>query len=222
MNLPRVVTREEWRAARAELLRKEKAATRARDALNAERRRLPVVKVDKEYVFDGANGKATLLDLFDGHPQLIVYHFMFLPDWDQGCVGCSLQVDSIGHLAHLHARNTSLVLVSRAPFAKLAAFRERMGWTYPWFSSFGSDFNRDFEVTTERGEDSAVSTFLASDGNVYHAYSSFDRGCDHLINTFNYLDITPLGRQEKWEDSPEGWPQTPAYSWWRHHDRYAS
>src|ERR687893_1009856 len=146
-NLPLVVSQAEWLAARKELLAKEKEATRARDALAAERRRLPMVPIEKDYVFEGPEGKATLLDLFDGRRQLIVYHFMFAPGvegWPEaGCPGCSLFVDNIGHLAHLHARDTSLVLESRAPLANIEPYKERMGWTVPWFSSHGSDFNVD-------------------------------------------------------------------------------
>ena len=152
--LPRVVSQAEWQAARDKLLRKEKAHTRARDALAAERRRFPMVKIDKSYVFEGSDGKARLVDLFDGRRQLILYHFMFAPGVDgwpeAGCPGCSFVVDHIGHLAHLHARNTSLVLVSRAPLANIKRYRRRMGWTVPWFSSSASDFNNDFGLTTDR------------------------------------------------------------------------
>jgi predicted dithiol-disulfide oxidoreductase (DUF899 family) len=171
--LPRVVSQAEWQAARDKLLRKEKAHTRARDALAAERRRLPMVRIDKSYVFAGSDGKARLVDLFDGRRQLILYHFMFAPGVDgwpeAGCPGCSFVVDHIGHLAHLHARNTSLVLVSRAPFANIKRYRRRMGWAEPWFSSSASDFNRDFGLTTDRGETFGLSVFLR-DGlsHVFH------------------------------------------------------
>lgn len=218
--LPRVVPREEWLVAREELLAKEKEATQARDALNAERRRLPMVKIDKEYVFEGPAGEASLLDLFDGRRQLIVYHFMFDPSWDEGCDGCSMVVDNMGHPAHLHARDTSLVLVSRAPMAKIEPFRRRMGWTVPWFSSFGSEFNYDFGVTTDEGERFGLSVFLHDDDSVFQSYSTSGRGVEYLGSNWSYLDLTPLGRQEDWEDSPEGWPQTSRYTWWRHHDRY--
>ena len=147
IELPRVVTRAEWLGARQELLAKEKELTRRRDALNAERRRLPMVRIGKDYVFEGPNGRASLLDLFEGRRQLIIYHFMFDPGWDEGCDGCSMMVDNMGHPAHLHARDTSRVLVSRAPLAKIEPFKKRMGWTIPWYSSFGSDFNYDFGVT---------------------------------------------------------------------------
>jgi hypothetical protein len=149
MNLPPVVSAEEWQAAREALLAKEKEATRARDALAAERRRLPIVRIDKDYAFDRPDGKATLLDLFEGRRQLLLYHFMFGPNQDAGCDGCSMFVDQIGHLAHLHARDTSFALVSRAPITKIEAYRKRMGWTIPWYSSFESDFNVDFGVGPE-------------------------------------------------------------------------
>lgn len=212
MKLPKTVSREEWVAARGELLVKEKELTRARDALGALRRELPMVKIDKEYVFEGPNGKTDLLGLFDGRSQLIVRHFMFHPNWSEGCVGCSLQVDNLGHPAHLHARDTNLVLVSRAPLAKLEAFRQRMEWTAPWFSSFGSDFNPDFGVTVNDSETSGLSVFLRDGTDIFHTYSSFSRGGDALINIYNYLDLTPLGRQEEELDYPQ--------QWWRHHDRY--
>lgn len=219
-NLPRVVSQAEWQAARDALLIKEKAATRARDALAAERRRLPMVKIDKEYVFDGEHGKARLIDLFDGRRQLILYHFMFGPSWDEGCQGCSWYTDNIGHLAHLHARDTSLVLVSRAPQAKLQPFKQRMGWTVPWFSSFESDFNFDFGMTIGEDELSGTSVFLRDGDSVYRTYFTTGRGDETLGSFWSYLDLTPFGRQEIWEDTPEGRPQTPPYEWWRHHDKY--
>jgi predicted dithiol-disulfide oxidoreductase (DUF899 family) len=147
MTLPQIVSRDEWLAARRRLLAKEKQLTRQHDELNAERRRLPMVRIDKEYVFEGPNGRAGLVDLFEGRLQLIVYHFMFHPEWNEGCPMCSFFVDQIGHLAHLHTRNTTFVAVSRAPIAKIEAFKQRMGWTFPWYSSHGSDFNYDFHVS---------------------------------------------------------------------------
>ncbi len=219
MNRPNVVSRDEWLAARNELLAREKAATRARDALSAARRRLPMVRIEKDYVFEGPDGTASLLDLFDGRHQLILYHFMFDPAWDEGCSGCSMFTDTIGHLAHLHARDTSLVLVSRAPLTKIAAFKERMGWTVPWFSSFDSDFNRDFGVTTDQGETFGLSVFLRDGDEVFHTYFTAGRGVEGLAGR-TFLDLTPYGRQEDWEDSPAGWPQTPTYGWGRLHDRY--
>jgi predicted dithiol-disulfide oxidoreductase (DUF899 family) len=218
--MPRVVSQAEWQTAHAELRAKEKAATRARDALAAERRRLPMVKIEKDYRFEGESGPARLIELFEGRRQLIVYHVMFGPTWQQGCVGCSMSVDNIGHLSHLHARDVSLVLVSRAPQAKLAAYKKRMGWTVPWYSSFGSDFNFDFGATVDEDEKSAVSVFLCDGEDVYRTYATSGRGDEMLGTAWSYLDLVPFGRQETWEDSPEGWPQTPPYGWWRHHDKY--
>jgi predicted dithiol-disulfide oxidoreductase (DUF899 family) len=222
--LPRVVSQADWQAACAELLVKEKAATRARDALAAERRRLPMVKIDKHYVFEDADGKRSLLDLFDGRGQLIIYHFMFAPGVDgwpkAGCPGCSFFVDQIGHLSHLHARNTSLVLVSRAPLANIKRYKRRMGWTVPWFSSFGTDFNSDFGLTTTKGETFGLSVFLRDEDRLYRSYFTNGRGVEMLGSPWSFLDLTPFGRQETWEDSPAGWPQTPPYQWWRRHDEY--
>jgi predicted dithiol-disulfide oxidoreductase (DUF899 family) len=221
-NLPPVVSQAEWQTARDALLVKEKAATRALDALAAERRRLPMVKIEKDYSFEGPHGKVSLLDLFDGRRQLILYHFMFAPG-AKPCTGCSSFADNVGHLAHLHARNTSLVFVARAPLGEIQAFKQRMGWTVPWFSSFGTAFNHDFGVTTEKGETFGFSVFLRDSGdNVYRTYFTSSRGADRLRLDFNLLDLTPLGRQEEWEDSPEGWPQTPPYAWWRKHDEYGA
>ncbi|MGW4868691.1 DUF899 domain-containing protein [Streptomyces chartreusis] len=227
MSLPEIVSREQWRAAREELLVKEKAATRARDALNAERRRLPMVEVEEEYVFEGGDGKATLLDLFEGRHQLVVYHFMFAPEWDAGCRSCSGFLDQIGHLAHLKARGTNFVAVSRAPFTRILPFKARMGWTMPWFSSYGSDFNRDFEVTLEldgeQVERPGVSCFLRDRDRVFHTYSTYERGLDGLGSTTGFLDLTALGRQEEWEE-PKGRASTlgaPAGSERvRYHDEY--
>jgi predicted dithiol-disulfide oxidoreductase (DUF899 family) len=224
VTLPEVVSEEEWRRARERLLAKEKEATRARDALAAERRRLPMVRIEKEYVFEGPSGKASLLDLFEGRRQLILYHFMFAPGVDgwpaAGCEGCSFVVDNVGHLAHLHARDTSFVLVSRASLAQIEAYRERMSWTIPWFSSADSDFNTDFGLTTDRGETFGLSVFLRDGDSVFRTYFTSGRGVEALGSAWTFLDLTPLGRQEEWEDSPEGWPQTPPYVWWRRHDEY--
>jgi predicted dithiol-disulfide oxidoreductase (DUF899 family) len=223
-NLPPVVSQTEWEAARETLLAKEKDATRVRDALAAERRRLPMVRIEKDYVFEGPERKVSLLDLFDGRRQLILYHFMFAPDvegWPAaGCPGCSMVVDQIGHLAHLHARDTSFVLVSRAPIGQIVAYKERMGWTIPWFSSSGSDFNVDFGVTTDRGEIFGLSVFLRDGEDVYRTYFTSGRGVEALGSVWTFLDLTPLGRQEDWEDSPDGYPQTAPYEWWRRHDEY--
>ncbi len=218
--LPDIVSTEQWDTALSQLLIKEKALTRAQDALNAERRRLPMVKIENDYRFDGETGQVSLLDLFDGRRQLIVYHFMFAPDWSQGCPGCSWVVEAMPHLAHLHARNTSLVLVSRAPLEKLEGYKKRMGWDLPWYSSFGSDFNTDFGVTTPQGEKHGVSILLRDGDSIYRSYFTGARGVEHLGSHWTYLDLTPWGRQETWEDSPKGWPQTEPYSWMHRHDEY--
>jgi predicted dithiol-disulfide oxidoreductase (DUF899 family) len=217
---PRIVSRAEWLTAREEFLAKEKEFTRQRDGLNAERRRLPMMKIEQAYVFDGPNGKASLLDLFEGRRQLIIYHFMFDPDWDEGCEGCSMVVDNMGHPTHLYARDTSLVLVSRAPLEKIEPFKARMGWTVPWYSSFGRDFNYDFGVTTDAGETFGLSVFLRDGDSIFQTYFTNGRGVEYLGSNWSYLDLTPFGRQEEWEDSPAGWPKTSPYGWWRHHDRY--
>jgi predicted dithiol-disulfide oxidoreductase (DUF899 family) len=216
MTLPPIVSASEWRAAHNRLLEQEKAATRARDALAAERRRLPMVPVEDDYVFEGPDGKARLVDLFDGRRQLIVYHFMFEPGATQGCEGCSMFTDNIGHLAHLHARDTSLVLVSPAPLADFQPFKERMGWTVPWFSCSGTSFNADMDVTTGFG----LNVFLRDGDRVYRTYFTTSRGVEALGSNWTFLDLTPLGRQETWEDSPEGRPQGDPYVWWRFHDDY--
>ncbi|OON74688.1 DUF899 domain-containing protein [Streptomyces tsukubensis] len=233
MGLPEVVTREEWLRAREELLAKEKAATRARDELNAERRRLPMVAVDKDYLFVGPDGKAGLADLFEGRDQLVVHHFMFQPEWEAGCRSCSAFLDQIGNLAHLRARGTAFAAVSRAPYTKILPFKARMGWSVPWYSSYESDFNQDFHVTlapsagpvvhsyrtarehAEHGDPAllttegpfdlpGVSCFLRDDGGrIFHTYSAFARGLDGLGSTTSLLDLTALGRQEEWEE-PKG------------------
>jgi len=224
MKLPQVVSPEEWQAARDRLLVKEKAHTKASDALAAERRRLPMVRIDKEYVFEGRDGKARLLDLFQGRRQLILYHFMFAPDvdgWpDAGCDGCSMMVDQFGHPAHLHARDTSLAVVSVAPLDRIEAYRQRMGWTFPWYSSEGTDFNADLGLSTPEGETFGLSVFLRDGDDVYRTYFTNGRGVETLGPVWAFLDVTPLGRQEAWEDSPEGYPQTPPFEWWRRHDEY--
>ncbi|MPY71407.1 MAG: DUF899 domain-containing protein [Alphaproteobacteria bacterium] len=222
--LPPIVSPAEWQAASDALLAKEKAATRARDALAAERRRLPMVRIEKDYAFDGADGRMTLADLFDGRRQLILYHFMFAPDvegWPEaGCPGCSFFVDQIGHLAHLHARDVSFVLVSRAPFEVLRRYRARMGWTVPWFSSAGTDFNADFGVTTAAGEMFGLSVLLRDGGSLFRTYFTTRRGVEALGSAWTFLDLTPFGRQEDWEDTPAGRPQGAPYTWWRRHDEY--
>ena len=230
MSLPEVVSQDEWLAARQKLLAKEKELTRTRDALMAERRRLPMVLVEKDYRFDGPDGEAALVDLFEGRHQLIVGHFMFDPAWEDGCPSCSAGADemSSGHLAHLHARDTTLAYVSRAPYPKLAAYQERRGWTFPWYSSFGSDFNYDFGVTIDPavkpaaynyrcagehrarglgfelvGEFPGRSSFLRDGDRVFHTYSVYARGLETIGGSYYLLDETALGRQEDWEE-PKG------------------
>jgi predicted dithiol-disulfide oxidoreductase (DUF899 family) len=228
MNLPPVVSPTEWQAACDVLLAKEKEATRARDALAAERRRLPRVRIEKDYELDGPAGKARLLDLFDGRRQLLLYHFMFGPNQDAGCDGCSMFVDQIGHLAHLHARDTSFALVSRAPIEKVEAYRKRMGWSIPWYSSVESDFGVDFGVSPETpqegvyqdGESFGLSVFIRDGDEIFRTYFTRHRGVEALGSAWTFLDLTPLGRQEEWEDSPPGYPQTKPYEWWRRHDEY--
>lgn len=224
MNLPQIVSRDDWLAAREQLLASEKAATRARDALAAERRRLPMMKIDKDYVFESPSGRKSLLDLFDGRRQLIIYHFMFAPGvhgWpDAGCPGCTMFVDQIGHLAHLHARDVSFALVSLAPLADIERYKARMGWAVPWVSSRGSDFNKDFGVTTGQGEIFRLSVFLRNGSDIYYTYFTTGRGLEALGSVWTFLDLTPFGRQENWEDTPAGRPQTPPYVWWRRHDEY--
>jgi predicted dithiol-disulfide oxidoreductase (DUF899 family) len=228
VKLQPVVSAEEWQSARDALLVKEKEATRMRDELAAERRRLPRVRIEKEYVFDGFAGEAGLLDLFDSRGQLLLYHFMFGPNQDVGCDGCSMFVDQIGHLAHLHARDTSFALVSRAPIAKIESYRKRMGWTIPWYSSFESDFNVDFGVGPETpqgavyqdGESFGLSVFIRDGDDIFRTYFTTHRGVESLGSVWTFLDLTPLGRQEQWEDSPAGYPQTKPYEWWRRHDEY--
>ncbi|MGC5012100.1 DUF899 domain-containing protein [Streptosporangium sp. DT93] len=216
MNLPEIVSQERWKAERDALLAKEKEHTRALDALAAERRGMPMVRVEKDYVFQGPDGPASLLDLFDGRRQLVVYSFM----WHGGedfCPGCSMFTDNIGHLAHFHARDTSLVLASRGPLEEITPFRERMGWTVPWFSSLGTGFNDDMDA----GDGFALNVFVRDDGGaVYRTYVTSGRGVERLGSVWTFLDLTPLGRQELWEDSPEGRPQTEPYAWWRLHDEY--
>jgi predicted dithiol-disulfide oxidoreductase (DUF899 family) len=213
--LPAVVTPEEWQQARDALLVKEKRATRALDALAAERRRLPVVEFSAGYGFDGPHGSVDLLGLFAGRRQLVVYHFMFEPGDEHVCAGCSAVADSVGPLAHLHARDTSFALTSIAPPAELEAFKARMGWTVPWYSCRDRRFNEDCGTGTGFG----LSVFLRDGERVFRSYFTSGRGVDRLRFDLNVLDHTPLGRQETWEDSPAGWPQTPAY-WWRLHDEY--
>jgi predicted dithiol-disulfide oxidoreductase (DUF899 family) len=220
MSLPPVVSPAEWQAARDELLAEEKAATRALDALAAKRRRLPMVRFDKPYVFDGPSGGASLVDLFEGRRQLIVYNFMLWPGEGRVCGGCASFTDNVANLAHLHARDTTFALVSRVPRSQIEAVRQRFGWTAPWYSSLDSDFNYDVGVSSERGEMFGLSVFLRDGDDVYRTYFTTARGVDRLRLDFNLLDLTPLGRQEAWEDSPDGWPQDPTMAWMRLRDEY--
>jgi predicted dithiol-disulfide oxidoreductase (DUF899 family) len=234
MQEPRIVSREEWLAARRQLLVKEKAHTRAQDALSAERRQLPMVQVEKDYVFDTPQGRRPLAGLFDGRSQLIVYHFMMGPDWAEGCPSCSLLADHIdASTVHLAQRDVSLVVVSRAPLAGIERFKRRMGWRFRWASSFGSDFNRDYHVSFTREElesgapvynfgtgsfptDEApgVSVFYRNPaGDVFHTYSAYARGAEPLLGVYQYLDLVPRGRDEAGLVFPMAWV--------RHHDRYA-
>lgn len=232
MGLPEVVARGVWLEARRELLAAEKAFTKERDALNARRRELPMVLVDKEYAFAGAKGPVGLLELFEGRDQLVVYHFMFQPEWDAGCPNCTGFVDEIGSVRFLNAANTTLALVSRAPYEKLAAYREARGWEHPWYSSYESDFNYDYHVTLDESvvpfeynyrtksewdalpnnehtqmqqpfDLHGLSCFLRVDEQIYHTYSTYGRGPDAMTFTVTALDLTALGRQEPWE-RPEG------------------
>ncbi|MGE2717680.1 DUF899 domain-containing protein [Mycolicibacterium litorale] len=220
-NLPPIVSRQEWERARAELLIREKELTRLKDAVSAARRRLPMVEVTEPYVFDTETGPLGLVDLFDGRRQLIVQHFMFGAQWEQGCEGCSMMADHIGPLSHLHAKDTSFVLVSRAPVGKLLAYRDRMGWELPWVSSGASTFNEDYRVTVDGEERHGISVFLRDGDRVFHTWSTYNRGEEPFMVVFDLLDLTPLGRQETWEDSPLGWPQQPPYEWIRRHDEYS-
>ena len=203
----KVVEPEQWQAARKELLVREQELEAARESVRVARQQLPMVRVDKAYPFRGADGEASLLDLFEGRRQLIVYHFMFAPSWPQGCKWCSYLVDNIGHLSHLHVRDTTLVLASRAPIEKILPFRERMGWTIPWYSSHDSDFNQDFLATLDDADRGGASVFLRDGDAVYHSYSSFDENMDMVHTIDNYLDLTPQGRGADMD-------------WLRHHDRY--
>jgi predicted dithiol-disulfide oxidoreductase (DUF899 family) len=220
MNTPPVVSPKEWEAAREKLLVKEKAQTHARDALAAERRRMPWMAVEKKYTFEGPKGKMSLLDLFEGRHQLIVYRAFFEPGvfgWpDHACQGCSMVADQVAHPAHLNARDTSLAFVSRAPQPEIERLKTRMGWEFiPWFT-ITDDFDKDFGVDEWHGHN----VFIRDGARIFRTYFINNRGDEQMGGTWNYLDITPFGRQEVWEDSPEGYPQTPPYKWWNWHDSY--
>lgn len=234
---PKIVSHEEWLVERKKLLAEEKELTRQYDRINAKRRRLPMVKVEKTYVFEGPEGNVTLKELFGDKRQLIVYHFMFGPDWEEGCPGCTGFIDAMGDLSELAKRETNMVMISRAALPKLLAYKEKRGWTLPWYSSHDSDFNYDFHATLDPavapmeynyrtttasdagpgdhplkpGEMPGASVFFQLDGDVYHTYSTYARGGESLTDSYRLLDITPYGRQEDFEDSPEGWPQRPTY-----------
>jgi predicted dithiol-disulfide oxidoreductase (DUF899 family) len=220
MNTPPIVSPDDWAAARADLLVKEKEHTRARDALAAERRRMPWMAVEKEYAFEGPNGPASLVDLFDGRRQLVVYRAFFEPGvakWpESACPGCSFVADQVANLAHLNARDTTLVFVSRAPQADIERLKARFGWEgIPWYT-LTDDFDADFGVDEWHG----TNAFIRDGDTVFRTYFVDKRGDEAMGSTWSYLDITALGRQEEWEDSPDGFPQTPPYQWWRLHDEY--
>lgn len=228
---PPIALPNEWLTARKALLAREKEVTQARDALSAARRRLPMVRIEKDYTFTGPDGEVGFPALFEGRHQLIIYHFMFDPRWDAGCQSCTGYVDDLGGLGTLHNRDTTFALVSRAPFAKLATYQAQRGWDVPWYSSYGSDFNHDFHVTFDASvvspeynfrsvsipadeqpsEGHGLSVFFRLDEAVFHTYSTYARGVEGLTNAYSFLDTTPYGRQEDWEDSPPGWPQRPTY-----------
>ena len=233
MSLPKITTRAEWLSARKQLLDKEKQLTRQRDALNIERRNLPMVEIEKDYEFDGLNGKVRLIDMFEGRRQLLIYHFMFDPEWDDGCPSCTAGTDELsdGFLEHLHTRDTAYAMVSRAPLPKLERWKAKRGWDIPWYSSYGSDFNYDFGVTIDESvrppeynyrtkveyvtlgsnffdaeqpfEMPGRSCFLQADGRVFHTYSQYARGLESTGGSYYFLDLTALGRQEEWEE-PKG------------------
>jgi predicted dithiol-disulfide oxidoreductase (DUF899 family) len=220
MNTPPIVSQQEWEAAREKLLVKEKALTRARDALAAERRRMPWLAVEKKYRVEGPDGPASLLDLFEGRRQLIVYRAFFEPGvsgWPaRACRGCSMVADQVAHLAHLNARETTLAFVSRAPQTHIERLKGEMGWQQvPWYT-ITDDFDTDFGVDEWHG----TNAFFRDGDRIFRTYFVNNRGDEAMGGTWSYLDITALGRQEEWEDSPEGYPQTPPYTWWNWHDAY--
>jgi predicted dithiol-disulfide oxidoreductase (DUF899 family) len=223
MHTPPVVSPQAWEAAREQMLVKEKAFTHARDALAAERRRMPWTAVEKPYAFDGPHGRTSLLGLFEGRRQLIVYRAFFEPGvfgWpDHACRGCSLGADQVSHPAHLNARDTTLVYASRAPQADIARLKARMGWEHiPWVTITDS-FDSDFGVDEWHGHN----VFYRDDQDrIFRTYFINNRGDEAMGTVWSYLDLTALGRQEAWEDSPEGYPQTPTYKWWNWHDNYAA
>jgi predicted dithiol-disulfide oxidoreductase (DUF899 family) len=229
MNTPQIVSPQEWDAAREQMLVKEKELTRARDALAAQRRRMPWMAVEKDYRFEGPNGPASLLDLFQGRRQLIVYRAFYEPGIttfanegdsypERACAGCSFVADQVAHPAHLNARDTTLVFASRAPQAEIRGLQERMGWQLiPWYT-ITDDFDKDFGVDQWHGHNA----FVRDGDRIFRSYFIDSRGDEAMGTTWSYLDMTALGRQEEWEDSPEGYPQTPPYQWWNYHDAYGA
>lgn len=233
---PPIVSRQQWLKARKKLLAHEKELTRQYDRVNAERRRLPMVRIEKNYLFEGPGGEQSLLDLFEGRRQLVIYHFMFDPSWEKGCPGCTAYANALGDLSMLSKCNTTFAMVSRAPLTRLEACKERQGWPFTWVSSLGSDFNYDFHVTNNEkvapieynyrskaeleanqvpnavvGEEHGLSVFFRIGEDVFHTYSAYARGTEALTNSRALLDMTPYGRQQDFEDSPPGWPQNPTY-----------
>jgi predicted dithiol-disulfide oxidoreductase (DUF899 family) len=215
MELPQIVSEEEWQRSHEALLAKEKEATKARDALAAERRRQPMMEFSAGYEFEGPEGRRTLAELFDGRRQLIVYHFWFPPDGNP-CDGCTMFTDQISELTHFKARDTSFALVSRAPQAQIERYKQRMGWTVPWYTVVDEGFQEACGTT----EYFALDVFLRDGDRVFLTYATTSRGVEALGSVWTFLDLTPLGRQEEWEDTPPGRPQGPPYKWWRRHDEY--
>jgi predicted dithiol-disulfide oxidoreductase (DUF899 family) len=236
MSIPKIVSREDWLVARKAHLAHEKQVTQEIDRLHAERRRLPMVKIAKDYAFEGPNGTSSLRDLFEGRRQLVIYHFMFGPTWDKGCSGCTEHIDALGNdRAMLADKDVTFAVVSRAPLAKLEAYKQAKGWSISWYSSFASDFNYDFHVTLDpaiatveynfrsaaeieaaghkvpSGEEHGLSVFFRDGDELFHTYSAYARGTENVSNAFEILDVTPYGRQLDFEDSPPGWPQKPTY-----------
>ena len=215
MQLPPIVSHEEWEQSNAALVAKEKEATRARDALAAERRRQPMTEFSTDYEFEGPDGVVKLPDLFEGRRQLILYHFWHPPE-GRPCGGCSMFTDQIGHLAHINARDTTIALVSTAPQQQIREFKERMGWELPWYTVVGDEFQEARDTT----EYFKLDVYLRDRERVFLTYETRGRGVEALGPVWTFLDLTPLGRQEDWEDTPEGRPQGPRYQWWRLHDEY--
>lgn len=235
---PPIVSREEWTARRKALLADEKEMTKHYDRVNATRRRLPMVKIDKDYVFEGPQGTRTLKGLFEGRRQLIVYHFMFDPAWEKGCPGCTGFVDALGDLSLLNQKDTTFAVISRAPLAKLEKYKAEREWDINWLSSFGTGFNYDFHATLDpkdaareynfrnqgeteaaqghavkmEGEAHGLTVFFRLEDELFHSYSAYARGTESVTDAYRLLDLTPYGRQQEFEDSPADWPQKPTYA----------